>query len=119
MLGPFKHLPFFPWCQRDPLLTHPKKDSPDISWPLSPLHSVNGCTPKDEFLGVPKKMNLPLAEDLCSLIHKSGRGCYMYSTDIPRVYWQLLLDTGDWPLVSFNFDSYFFFVDISLPFGLR
>ena len=57
-------------------------------------------------------------EDLCSLIHKAGRGCYMYSMDIARAYRQLPLDPGDWPLVCFNFDGTFF-ADISLPFGLR
>ena len=65
MLSPFKHLPFFLWCQTNPLLTLPMKDSPDrrvimdLSWPLPTLHSVNGGTRKNEFLGLPKKMHLP------------------------------------------------------------
>ena len=39
MLGPFKHLPFFLWCQTNALLTCPKKDSDkrrviiDLCWP--------------------------------------------------------------------------------------
>ena len=39
MLGPFSQCSFRPWCQTDPFLTRPQKDSPDrrvimdLSWP--------------------------------------------------------------------------------------
>ena len=63
-------------------------------------------------------MHLPSAEDLCSLIRKTGKGCFLYSTDVARAYRQLHLDAGYWPLVCFKFDSSFY-VDISLHFRLR
>ena len=65
MLGPFNHPSFTPWTQTNPLLTRPKKDSHlcqvimDLSWPLPLGVSVNGCTRKESFLGVHKKMHLP------------------------------------------------------------
>ena len=62
-------------------------------------------------------MNLLAAEDLCALIRKAGKGCFMYSTDVLQAFHQLPLDPGDWPLVCFTFDNSFF-VDLSLPFGL-
>ena len=72
----------------------------------------------DSFLCVPKKMHLPSASDLCDLIRKAGRGCFLYTTDVARTYRQLPLDPRDWPLVCFMFEGRFF-ADISFPFGLR
>ena len=74
--------------------------------------------PRGTFLGIPRKMLLPLAEDLCGLICKAGKGCFMCATDVGGAYRQLPLDTKDWPIMFFNFDSSFFF-DLSLSFGLR
>ena len=124
MLGPFKWVPFSPWYQTNPLLASPKKEflhrrvTMDFSWLLPPLHNINGGIPKDNFLGVPHKMQLPMVEDLCSLIRKASRGCSLYSVDVARAYHQLPLDPTDWPLVCFSFNGSFF-MNISLPFGLR
>ena len=63
-------------------------------------------------------MHLPSAGDYCDLIKSAGRGCYLYATDVARAYRQLPLDPADWPLVCFLFEGRYF-VDISLPFGLR
>ena len=47
MLGPFDYPPFTPWCQINPILTRPKKDSTsrrvimDLSWPLPPGSSTS------------------------------------------------------------------------------
>ena len=71
----------------------------------------------DQFLVVPKKMHLPSTEDLCSPTRKAGKGCSLYSMDVAGAYRQLFLDPINWSLVYFKFDS-FFYVDISLPFGL-
>ena len=74
MLGPFDSPPFTPWTQTNPLLTRPKKDSHsrrvimDLSWPLPPGISVNGCNPKDSCLGEVKKMQQPSASKFCDLI---------------------------------------------------
>ena len=124
MLSPFDAPPFSPWTQTNPLLTREKKDSKqrrvimDLSWPLPPGLSVNGGTPRDHFLGAPRKMHLPSAGDYCDLIRAAGRGCYLYAMDVARTYRQLPLDPSDWPLVCFLFEGRYF-VDISLPFGLR
>ena len=51
------------------LLTWPKKDSKlrrvimDLSWPHTPVVSVNGYTPKDTYLGELKIMYLPSVKD--------------------------------------------------------
>ena len=73
---------------------------------------------KEFFLGAYRKMHLPSPGDLCELINKAGPGCYLYSTDIARVYRQLPFDPADWPLVCFAFQGAFY-SDISLPFGLH
>ena len=120
MLGPFSQPPFSPWCQTNPLLTRPKKESPDrrvimdLFWPPPPQLSVNGGM--HTFLGIPKKMHFPSAEDLCALICKAGKGCFMYAIDVSWADWQLPLDPGEWSLVCFTFDSSFF-VDLSLHFA--
>ena len=65
MLGPFPQPPFTPWCQTNPLLTHPKCNSPDrmvimdLSWSLPPLISINSGTPRESFLDAYKKVHLP------------------------------------------------------------
>ena len=124
MLGPFDRSPFHPWMQINPLLTRPKGDSQarcvikDLSWLLLLEISVNGCTHRDCFLGEPWKMHLPSAGDLCELIRKVDRGCYLYATDVTWAYRQLPLDPGDWSLTCFQFEGRYY-IDISLPFGLR
>ena len=69
-------------------------------------------------MGTPKKMHLPATGDLCDLIRRAGRGCFLFATDVARAYRQLPLDPADWPLVCFTFEGRFF-SDISLPFGLQ
>ena len=84
MLGPFEDIPFIPWCQVNTLLTCPKKDSHvrrvimDFSWPHPPHIGVNVCTPKDKHMGPCKKMKLPSASDLVSLIKEAGKGFYRF-----------------------------------------
>ena len=64
MLGPFDSPPFVSWCETHYILTQPKKDSTDrlvimdLSWPQPMALSIYGATPKDMFLGRPKKMHL-------------------------------------------------------------
>jgi hypothetical protein len=124
MLGPFPEEPFTPWCQVNPLLTRPKKDSDtrrvivDLSWPQPPLHSVNAGTPTETYLGVPTKMKLPSTEDLCQRIRLAGPGCYMYSADVARAYRQIPLDPTGYCLMCVKTKSGYF-VDLSLPFGMR
>ena len=57
MLGPFLTPRFQPWCQINPLLTRPTKDSRnrrfimDLSWPHPPRVSINRNILKDTYLG--------------------------------------------------------------------
>ena len=124
MVGPFDHPPFTPWTQTNPLLSRPRKDYNlhqvimDLSWPLPLGVSVNGCTPKESFLGIHKKMHLPSASDFYDLIRKASRGSFLFATDMARAYRQLPLDPRDWPLVCFTFEGQFY-LDISLLLGLR
>ena len=70
------HHPFTPWTQTNPL-THLRCVIMDSSWPLPPGVSVNGGTPRESFLGTPKKMHLESASDLCDLIRRTGKGCFL------------------------------------------
>ena len=58
----------------------------DFSLPHPPTISVNSYIPKDAYLGVPRKMHLPLAQYLIQLIKKEGRGSYLYCCDVSRAY---------------------------------
>ena len=78
-----------------------------LSWPLPLEFSVNGCTPKESFLGIHKKMNLPSASNFCDLLRKSGRGCFLFAIDVAMAYRQLPLDPRDWSLVCFTFEGNF------------
>ena len=104
-LGPFDHHPFKPWCQVNTLLTWPKKDSHlrkvvmGLSWPHPPAITVNGCTPKDTYLGVAQKMYQPSAQDFINFTTQEGHNSLLYCCDVARTYRQLPLDLGDWPLV--------------------
>ena len=75
--GPLITLPSHPGVRSTPLLTRPKKDSTcrrvimDISWLLPLGSSINGGTPRNTYLGMSKKMRLPPAQDLASLIRLS------------------------------------------------
>ena len=103
MLGPYEDLPFVMWCQVTILLTQPKKDSNlrrvimDLSRPHPSDISVNACMPKDTYMGSYKKMKLPTANDLISLITEAGKGCFLYSCGMSRAYKQFPLDPCDWP----------------------
>ena len=79
MLSPFT-APTFPlWCQTNPLLTKPKKNSRDkrviidLSWTLPLVFITNGDTPKDTYHGQPKKVHLPSAQDMADMIKQVGK----------------------------------------------
>ena len=89
----------------------------DLSWPPTPTHSVYGVTPKETYLGLPKKMCLLSSQDMANLIKEAHSGSYLYCSDIARAYHQLPLDPADWPLVCFIIDDRYY-ADISLFLGL-
>ena len=64
------------------LLTRLKKDSQlyvvimELSWPNPCEISANGSTPVDTYLGHYRKMHMPIAKDMVSLIQEAGKKCY-------------------------------------------
>ena len=116
--------PFMRWYQVNMLLTKPKWDSHlcrvimDLSCPHPPDISVNAFTPRDTYMSSYKKMRLPSATDLITLIQEFETGCFLYCCDISRAYRQLYLGPRDWPLVYLWAQGHYF-VDISLTFRLR
>ena len=57
--------------------------------------------------------------NMASFIREAGKGAWLFSCDMSRAYHQLPRDPVDWPLVCFHEGGTFFFMDASLPFGLR
>ena len=55
---------------------------------------------------------------MADLIHRTGRGSYMFCCDIARVYRPLPLDPADWLLICLKAQDKYF-VDVSLPFRLH
>ena len=90
----------------------------DLSWSLPPDARVNWSTPRDSYLGAPKKMQLPSAKDFAENVCKAGRGAWLYSADISQAYHQLPLDHLDWLHICFMEGSKYF-TDVSLPFSMR
>ena len=90
LLGPFDHPPFTSWCQVNPLLAWPKKDSTssrvimDLSWPLPPGSSVNEDMLTDTYISVLKKMRLPLVQDMASLMRPASKGAWLFSCDVSQ-----------------------------------
>ena len=89
----------------------------DLSWAHAPGHSTNRDTPKETYLGLHKKMDLPSAQDMVDCIKKAVKGAYLYCRDITRAYHQLPLDPAEWLLVCFIIDSRYY-TDISISFAL-
>ena len=121
IIGPLQSHPF-QWPRSNPMMTRPKKDSSvrrvivDLSMP--PGTSVNSGIPKNSLDGAPFKLRLPNPATLADKILKYGRGCLLYKVDLSRAYRQLRTDPLDWPFLMLEWDQHFF-LDISIPFGLR
>ena len=122
ILGPFDTPPFWPWCHLNPLMTRPKKDSPDrrvildLSWPLHA--SVNGGTPLEVYMDEPYKLLLPTVDDFAQILAVYGQGSYMWTLDLRRAYRQIRIDPLDWPLICVSWQDKYY-VNISVAFGVR
>ena len=120
--GPFTAKPFSPWYRTNPLMTRPKRDSPDLrvildlSFPKG--EGVNSAIPVYALDGAEFKLRLPIPLDLANRIRKLGRGCLLFKVDLSRAYRQLRSDPFDWPFLGVQWDSEYF-VDTAVPFGLR
>ena len=71
---PLRQTPCNSLVPNQPLLTFTKKDSNtrqvtmDLSWALPPKVSINGHTPREFFLGQPRKIHLLSVNEMCALI---------------------------------------------------
>ena len=120
-LGPFKTQPFKKLCF-SPLNSVPKKQVTqrrlilDLSAPEH--NSINLGIPKDSYLGVPDKMELPSIDILVERIVKLGIGCKVFKIDLQRAYKQAYICPGDFWLMSFSFED-MVYMDCTLSMGSR
>ena len=104
------------------MMTKPKKDSSichvivDLSMPQGA--SVNSGIPKNSLDGAPVKLWLSNPATLANKISEYRKGCLLYKVDLTRAYRQLRTDPLDWPFLMLQWEDQFF-LDISIPFGLR
>ena len=120
-LGPFATPPFETVCF-SPLNSVPKKNVEQrrLILDLSFLeqNSINAGIPKDTYLGVPDKMELPSIDELVQRIVKLGRGCKVFKIDLQRAYKQVFICPGDFYLMSFTFQD-MIYTDCTLSMGSR
>ena len=122
IIGPFEVPPFTPWAKCSPLMTRPKKGSEfrrvilDLSY--GDGTSVNYYTPKDSYLGIPTKLQLPSIDNIRDIIKNFNGDCYLYTTDISRAYRNIPICPSSYPLLNFSHDGKVY-TDISAPFGAR
>ena len=105
-----------------PLLTVPKKDSPDcpvvmdLSFPHN--YSVNDGIPIDLFLGEPFHLHLPGVDSLVHLVQRFGPDSLVFERNISSVYCQFPIDARDYHFLDYCSDDLIFF-DTVFAFGLR
>lgn len=86
VIGPFNEPPFTPWTRVSPILTRPKKDSPDrriiidLSFPKG--DAVNNGININAIFGRDSAYTLPTISDLTSIIKRLGRGAWMWKADL-------------------------------------
>ena len=118
MLGPFSHPPFQTWYQVSPLMTRDKPDGSgkrviiDLSFPEG--KSVNDGICKT----ATPKYRLPTPLDLADLMLESGKGAFLWKSDLSRAYRQLRVDPLDYPLLGIRHTNQYF-IDICPSFGCR
>ncbi len=88
----------------------------DLSFP--PYRSVNDSIPKDTYMNVPFKLQLPSALTLRDKIRNTGVNTYLWSKDLRRGYRQLRGCPLDYPLLGIKWGSRWY-VDLAIPFGCR
>lgn len=96
IVGPFHAPPFVPWCRISPIMTRPKRDSPerriilDLSFPKG--KAVNDGIKTTDHYGTDITYSLPSIADLIEVIKANGRGSLMWKADLTRAYRQLRAD---------------------------
>ena len=102
----------FDWPRSNPMMTRPKKDSTDRRV------IVDLSIPKTSLDGAPFKLWLPTPATLVYKILQYGKGCLLYKIDLSRAHRQLRTNPLDWPVLMLQCEDQFY-LDISIPFGLR
>lgn len=122
LVGPFTHPPFHPWNRLSPLMTRPKKNSPDrrvivdLSFPSG--LDVNSGIDITNILGQNVTYSLPSISDLISKLKLEGPGAFIWKADLSRAYRQFRIDPLDAPLMGIQFDG-LYYIDRCPAFGCR
>ena len=120
--GPFAAPPFHDGFVVSPLNTVAKRNSNerrvivDLSWPC--VSSVNDGIPSCYFLGELLELSYLTIDAIVSAIVSLGRGCMLYKCDLRKAYRQFLIDPHDYHLLSYTWNSQFYFGTV-LTMGLR
>ena len=121
MIGPLEVIPFEGQSAVSPLNSVAKKDTDkrrvivDLSFPEA--KSVNDGIRAEKYLNYEEKLTFPSVQNLVNIIHKKGKGCYLFKRDLSRYYRQLPVDPGDIHLLGVWFEGQFYF-DLMVPMGL-
>ena len=87
----------------------------DLSWP--PRHSVNDYISAED-----SSVKYISYDDVIANIHQQGRSALMCKLDIADAYKHILVRPEDWDLLGITWtedSNTSFYVDLTLPFGLR
>lgn len=122
ILGPFKELPFAPWCRLSPLMTRPKKEL-DEHRIIMYLSFPHGCSPNDgidiyNHLGKDISYSLPSISDLITKLQIQGPGSWIWKADLSRAYRQIRIDPLDTLLLGFCVED-LFYIDLCPSFGCK
>ena len=63
--------------------------------------SANDGITKNMYMGFQAALTYPSVDALAKRIFTIGNDCYMFKTDIERVFRQLPLDPADYPMIGF------------------
>ena len=122
LIGPFREIPFRPWCKISPLMSRPKNDSTerriivDLSFPDG---GINAHIAKNNFDGEEVEHKLPTVQSAVDTIRQVGvERAVLATIDISRAYRNFQTCPADWPLLVVCHDD-LYYIDRALPFGSR
>ena len=70
------------------------------------------------YLGEPSNLHFPTIDDIVSLIHRAGKGCFIFKRDLKAAYRQFPVDPGDYQYLGYFWKGQYFF-DTVLAMGQR
>lgn len=122
ILGPFSEPLFAPWFRCSPIMTRPKKGTPerrvivDLSFPEG--QGVNDGIDNSDYFGANITYTLPSLGDLITRLQEVGPGALVWKADLARAYRQLRVDPVDAPLLGIKVEGKYY-VDLCPPFGCK